>query len=510
MQPDEKLRNGCLPWEAPENPYPAQILQKVEDLRESMTRDLQSLIRIPSVKGAPEEGAPFGTAVRDALSCMLTLGAREGFRSADIDGFGGHLDFGEGQETIGILCHLDVVPEGTDWEHAPYDAVVEDGVMYGRGTLDDKGPTIAAFYAMKALKDCGCVPEKRIRMILGLDEETGSEGMRYYLQREPAPDFAIVPDSDFPLVCGEMGILVFDLVRKFSGSQMEGLTLKSLSGGNAPNMVPEEARAVLFAKDRTLYEPVREAAAHFEALNGCAVRTRGRGTGLEIICRGQSAHGAAPWKGKNAISGLMEFLHTIPIGNEDVRDFIEFYQTHLGNDFHGERMGCTLEDGISGKLILNVGMIEMDRSSVRLTVNVRCPISYSDADVYQTVADVIDPAGIGIVKKMYEKPLYFSPDEPVVKLLCDIYGKQTGDVTTKPLVIGGGTYARQIDRGMAYGALFPGDPDLMHQRNECVRIDRLVKTAQIYAEALYRLAVSPEISFDPGTGEYRNAVEDQK
>lgn len=468
----------------------SDFLKKIESYREEMVSDLYSLVRRKSVAGIPEEGAPFGTGVAEAYACMMSLAEREGFDTFDVDGYGGHIDFGDSEEDgiMGILCHLDVVAEGSGWSCDPFGGEVRDGVMYGRGTLDDKGPTIAAFYAMKALKDCGIQPKKKVRMILGLDEETESAGMKYYMQKVKMPDFAIVPDSDFPLVNGEKGILIFDLAKKTGKPEQGGISLRRLWGGNAPNMVPDTASAVIFSEKG--YDEVRGAAEAFSEQTGHSVTIKTRGKSLEITCTGKSAHGAMPWKGINAISILMKFLENITFNCAGVNDFISFYNRYIGFEIDGASIGCGLEDQVSGKLVWNTGKIIMEQEVISITVNVRCPISFSDEDVYQAIHPAIEEYDIGIVKSMYKPPLYYPTDSEIVQTLLSVYREHTGDEESQPLVIGGGTYAREMKNAIAFGALYPGDPDIMHEADECISIDRLILTSKIYADAIYRLAVA--------------------
>ena len=173
------------------------------------------------------------------------MGREMGFAVKNVDNYGGHIDFpGSGDKIMGILGHLDVVPAGDGWQHEPYGGEIEEGRLYGRGTSDDKGPVIACLFAMKALKEAGYQPKATIRLILGLDEETHWKGMEYYFARERKPDWGFTPDADFPLINGEKGMLVFDLAKKFARTSGEGLVLRSLSGGIAPNSVPDSCRAV--------------------------------------------------------------------------------------------------------------------------------------------------------------------------------------------------------------------------------------------------------------------------
>ena len=468
-----------------ENDY----LKKIDTYREEMIADLQQLIRKESTPQIPEEGAPFGRGVAEAYAFMMKLAEREGFSVFDADGYGGHIDFGSSEEDgiMGILCHLDVVAAGGGWSRDPFGGDVEDGRMYGRGTLDDKGPTIAAFYAMKALKDCGIRPKKKIRMILGLDEETESAGMRYYKERVRMPDFAIVPDSDFPLVNGEKGILIFDLAKKVGKPEKGGVSLKRLWGGEAPNMVPDSASAVITCESG--YDAIRAAGKKFEEDTGDTVAMKNRGRSLEISCAGKSGHGAMPWKGRNAISVLMCFLGRIDFNCAGVNDFISFYNEHIGFDLEGGAIGCAMEDEISGRLVWNSGRILMEKEVLSLTINVRAPISVCDEDVYGAMRPVLEKYDIGVVKSLYKPPLYYPADSEIVQTLLSVYREHTGDEKSQPLVIGGGTYAREMENAIAYGALYPGDPDVMHEADEFIRIDRLILTSKIYADAIYRLTV---------------------
>jgi succinyl-diaminopimelate desuccinylase len=468
-------------------------LNRIDELKDELVKDLSGLIKIKSVKDEPAENAPFGKGVDEAFRYMLDLGKREGFDCVNIENIGGHIDYGkpDSGETMGILCHLDVVPEGSGWDGDPFSGEVADGVLWGRGTLDDKGPAMSAFYAMKALKDCGYEPAKKVRMVLGLDEETGSTGMEIYKKNIKMPDFAIVPDSDFPLVHGEMGIMIFDLVKRFGKPSKGGITLKKISGGTAANMVPDAASAVIVSDNG--FDGIKELAAGFSERTGHQINTKGRGKSLELSCTGVSSHGAHPDKGINAVTIMIKFLSELTFNCEEINDFIDFYMNHIADEFNGESLGCGLSDEISGKLILNAGMIDLTGESVKLTLNIRCPISKNDEDVYAAMSPVLEKYDIGIVKNIYEKPVYVPKEDPTVQTLLSIYRRHTGDMESQPLVIGGGTYARDMENAIAFGALYPGDPDTMHQKNECVRIDRLIQTAKIYADAIYELAVKPEI-----------------
>lgn len=466
------------------------VNNRIEENRAEMISSLSELIAIPSVAVERKGLMPFGEHVDRAYRAMLQRAEAEGFTTFDADGYGGHIDFcGREQGVVGIVGHLDVVPEGDGWDFEPYCGELIDGMICGRGTMDDKGPVIASFYAMKALKDCGYEPKRTIRMILGLDEETNWSGMDYYLSAvDELPQFGFTPDGDFPAIHGEMGILVFDIAKKFSQSSTKGLELSSLNGGTAANSVADYARAVLHNSTGEGYENVKSLVSEFRSAKGCKINCKGIGKSFEITVQGVSAHGAKPEQGLNAISVIMEFLGQLNFANEDVNDFITFYNEHIGYRLHGEEMGCAFEDKPSGQLIFNVGKIDLDKKTAKLTINIRYPVTMDDESVYEGIMSVLNNYDLGIVKGKHQLPIYIPADDELICTLMDIYKKHTGDDDSEPLVIGGGTYARAIKNTVAFGARFPGEPELGHQKNECISESNMVKLAEIYAEAIYRLS----------------------
>ncbi len=475
-----------------------EYLGKIDLFRQEMTETLQELIRIPSVEGKAEDGAPFGKEVGRALDFMLEKGKAWGFEVENIDGYGGHIDFGgyvldeEGDivgtsdEILGILVHLDVVPAGNNWDTEPFGGELKDGRVYGRGAIDDKGPAIAAFYAMKALKEAGVIPEKKVRLIIGLDEETNWIGIKKYFDKAKMPDFAFTPDAEFPVIHGEKGLLVFDIAKKFSKSQGKGgLELRTLTGGNAPNMVADSARAVLKGTD---YDKIREKADAFVKETGYNLKVKGIGKNLEVVAQGISSHGARPEQGLNAISIIMLFLESIGIENEDVRDFLEFYNRFIGFQLNGEGLGVGFSDESSGGLICNVGLIYIDQEAARLTLNIRYPVTFEEEQIYGAMMPLLNKYNMGLVKKDYKGPIFIPKEDEKIKTLMEIYQKHTGDLESKPIVIGGGTYARAVKSGVAFGANFPKEQEVAHQKNEYISVDNMVLAAKIYADAIFQLS----------------------
>ena len=387
----------------------------------------------------------------------------------NVDNYGGHIEFkGKTDEVVAVVGHLDVVPAGdlSNWKTDPFRAEISGGRMYGRGTIDDKGPFIAGYYAMKALKQAGFEPTRSIRAIMGLDEETEWKGMEYYMKKEnPNVVSGFSPDADFPAIHAEKGLIIFDIVKKLGGGcrgaeKDRGVKLISLTGGTVANAVADGAEAVI------LRDGKRE----------------------EIRVKGVTAHAASPELGLNAISLLMELLGGIKFDSEETNSLIAFYNEYIGFNIHGEKIGACLEDEPSGNLAFNVGIARIDGEEARLTVNIRYPVTFDVEQVYSGMEEVLEPLGYTIERVDYQPPLYKAVDDPLIVTLMETYGKFTGDHESKPLVIGGATYARAVPNTVAFGPVMPGNPDMCHQSNEYVDIEDLITSTKIFAEALYKLA----------------------
>jgi succinyl-diaminopimelate desuccinylase len=476
-----------------ENSGKTEPYARIDALAEEMIGQLRALIAIRSVTAPEEEGAPFGAGVQAAFEHMLALAREDGFTVENADNCGGHIEFGgdaadmpgETSETLGILVHLDVVPEGNGWSCDPFLGKRADGRVYGRGATDDKGPAVACYYAMKALKESGFAPAKRVRLILGLDEETGWNGMARYLARFGPPDFGFTPDADFPAIHGEKGILIFELAKKLSRTTAKGLELRKLSGGSAANMVADYARAVVRGDS---YEALKARVAEYRSETGRQIHAKGIGKSLEISVSGISAHGATPEKGLNAISVLMDFLPRAGLVNESALEFMDFYNRHIGFALHGEGMGCALSDEPSGPLVFNVGTISGDAEAVILTVNVRYPVTATQEQVYEAMLPVIHKYDLGLVKLDHKPPIYIPADDPLVETLMTVYREHTGDAESRPIVIGGGTYARAAKNIVAFGPGFPGEAELAHQKDEYISEENMIRLAKIYADAIRALS----------------------
>lgn len=459
----------------------------IEGYQDEIVKSTQEIVRIKSIEGDAKPEAPFGEGSAKALEYALKLSESLGFAVENFDNYAGHADLGTGQETVGVLVHLDVVPEGDGWTYPPYAAEIHDNKIYGRGTIDDKGPAIATLYAMKAIKESGIILSKKIRLIFGTNEETGWGGVKYYFNKVKAPDLAFTPDAEFPVIHGEKGVLVFKLHKNFNNVSNGSIKIKSIKGGNRPNMVPDLCNANL-----VIAEDIKDEFCIIfdEYIERTAYNITMDDNGKEITLKsvGVSAHGSLPHSGKNAISQLLGLFNEINQNNYEALQFLKDFNDMIGMEYNGQSIGCGLEDDISGKLIFNVGIIEMNESEVKLIINVRYPISNTAEDVYEGVEKAVKGTGIEVKKGVDMKPIFVPEDNHLVQTLMKVYKEVTGDNESKPITIGGGTYARAMSNAVAFGPLFPNQEELAHQKDEFISIDDLMKCTNIYAKALYELA----------------------
>ncbi len=464
-----------------------QITEKqIEKYRDQMIHHSQELVKIKSVEDLSQPGMPFGEGINKALNYMLDLAEVLGFETINADGYAGHADFGQGDEIVAVLVHLDVVPEGADWDYPPYGAEIHEGQLYGRGIIDDKGPAVASLFAMKALKDSGFEPKKKIRLIFGTDEESGWKDLEVYFKKHPKPETGFSPDASFPLIHGEKGIQIFTLESQWEQNDGKVL-LKSLTGGNAPNMVPDHAEAVLSAKE-DIQNAVLESVGSYVEKTGHKINIDRKDNDLVVTAKGVSAHGSTPEKGKNAIAQLLLFLRQCPGLGQQVKSVLEFYKNHIGMELNGQSIGCGFEDEVSGKLIFNVGMVKGNEKHISLTINTRYPITVEGASVIQGIEGVLASSTFYLTLVEDVTPLYVPKEDDLVQKLMQVYREETGDMVNDPITIGGGTYARALKRGVAFGPLLPGREELAHQKNECMSVDDLVLVTRIYAKALQLLA----------------------
>ena len=445
--------------------------------KDKMIESLQQNLRIPSVQGPAEADAPYGTGIRRSLEHALSTAEALGFSVTNLDNQMGWCEYGEGEEMIAVLGHLDVVPAGDGWTCDPFGGEIKDGKIWGRGTTDDKGPSFAALYALAAVRDSGLPIKRRIRVLLGCNEETGSADVKYYLAHGgEVPVMGFTPDGEYPVINGEKGIINAGFSKTYA--QNGPLKLVELKGGSAPNVVPSHAFA-RFTCDEAL-------AARMAALYSTGVKFSRTADGFLVEAFGVSAHGSTPGIGENAIGRLMQTLDTLPLSQE-LAAAVHFLAEKLGMETDGRSAGIYLHDDVSGELTLNLGTIEGDENRLSLMINYRYPVTYRYADCGPRFNQLFADAGFTQVSELHKAKLYIPADSQLVTSLMKVYKEQTG-LDGVPKSIGGGTYAKSIPNLLAFGPIFPGDEIREHKPDEYIEIDNLVKNAQIIAAAMYELA----------------------
>ena len=447
-----------------------QVSRLIDSYRDEFVSTLQAWIRVPSIKGRPR--CTFGPEVRRMLDQAMETGRKLGFAPRDVDGYACDLVLEGGPEEIGVLGHLDVVPVGDGWTRPPFEGVVEDGKIYGRGTNDDKGPALASLFAMRAIREAGIPLRKSIRLILGCDEESGWEDMAYYAAHAQMPEIGFSPDASFPLINTEKGMIHLALRAPAAET---GLRVLKMATGERLNVIPGESRALVAGG-----KEVAERVAAYAAETGLPFTAEVTAEGVWITAEGIPGHSAYPEGRRNAIGMMLRLLRAL--GAEGA---IATLAEAVGTESDGRSLGCACADDISGALTCNMGILRLEDGAWYGTLDFRCPVT-ADLEALERAAEAHLP---GVAVEVLEKkpPHHVPADSELVRSLLAAYEEETG-WKGEAMSTGGGTYAKVLRQGVAFGALFPDEEDLAHQANEYERIDRLMLAMKIYANALIRLA----------------------
>lgn len=442
---------------------------------DELLADLAALIQIPSVEGEPAPDAPFGTEVARCLQETLALCEKLGFRTVNMDNRVGWCEYGEGEEMVAVLGHLDVVPAGDGWQAAePFSGEIRDGRIYGRGSMDDKGPTVAALYALAALKDAGFVPSRRIRILFGTNEENGCQDMVWYLEHGgEIPVMGFTPDGEYPIINGEKGIMNCVYARKLS--QTGDYRLTRFEGGTAGNVAPAYAVAELTCPS--------DAASKIE-LDKITVTPID--AGIRVEAAGISAHGSTPEQGENAIGRLAMALTQLPLDG-DLADCMAFLADRIGMETRGESLGLAMRDDLSGELTVNLGVAAFAADTLSLTLSVRYPVTKTYDMAHPRLERAFSLGGFHETSMNHKEAIYMPPESELIRKLSKVYEEQTGDKAVLKS-IGGGTYAKSIPNLVAFGPVFPGDEIREHKPDEYMEVERLLQNAEMLAAAMYELA----------------------
>ncbi len=440
----------------------------VNDYKEEAFDLLKRLIACESVldEYRPESETPFGVECKKALDTLLAQAKKDGFITKNVDNYAGHISYGKGEETVGVLAHLDVVPvKKEEWDTYPFELVFKGDKMFARGSLDDKGPLVASYIAMKALKNLGFEPKKEIRLIAGCDEESGSRCLEHYFKYEKKPELGFSPDADFPLIYGEKGMTSYDILGDVSDD-----IISEFICGDRYNIVPSKASMKLkidlkkefnkFLKDNNY---------------------QGEIDGDNYITYGRASHGAFPQNGLNAAYMMFEFLNQYS-DSKLAKFFNEYY---LG-DVYGKKLGYDMYDDEMKYLTSNLAIVMINDNKLRIGVNCRVPLDSG----FKVIKECLDKATAKYgysYKVLFENNRHYVPrDSFLVKTLMNAYKEVTKD-DSEPITIGGGTYAREIECAVAFGALMPGREDVCHIANEYMFVDDFLNAIKVYVKALYDL-----------------------
>lgn len=458
------------------------IMEYMQTHKDEYIKDLKGLIQIPSLRddATAKEGAPFGLACREALDYMLKLGEAYGFEVEDYDGYAGVIRYGNKKESIGVLAHLDVVPvEEEGWIVPPFSGEVVKNVMFGRGVKDDKGAAMCGLYAMRYLKENNMELNDNIILILGCDEESGMKCMEHYVKHGEIPKCGFTPDADFPLIHGEKGGLHVTL------EMANTSCIKSFVAGERANIVIPYAQAVL--ESNMMLEPLLLFYAQCYKLN--AEVKEQENNDVTLCMKGVGAHGAMPHLGRNAGVHLIHFI------SEAMQDETLKSLHNLLCEYTGKGLGIDVNSVDMGDLSMNVGIIRMDEK-ISITLDIRYPNNTTGDELIAKMKQAIKDSGLDmtLTVKKDVKPLFVDPNSEFIQTLMSSYQKYSGDTTSVSTTIGGGTYAKKFENFVAFGPEFPYpyipegiEIGSVHETNEGMAVEDLLKASAIYADALLKL-----------------------
>lgn len=448
--------------------FDEKVVAFLEKNKNAIFADVDRLLRIDSVKGEPADGAPYGAGVREALEAALDICASHGLRTRDVGGRVGEAAYGSGEESLGIVSHVDIVPPGDGWTKPPLALTREGGMLFGRGVTDDKGPGIAALWALSAALHAGAVLRKRVVLLFGGDEESGMSDLKHYLEREKAPDIAFTPDGAFPAIHCEKTIARCTLAALLP----EGSALLGIRGGTRANVVPGEAEAVLSCRpERPLPAGVTLAEAE---------------EGWKLTALGKSAHASMPEKGDNAAVKLLGALKgLLQEGDPSMPGVAGLHACCAASD--GSGLGIACADAESGPLTLNLGVLRMEGGTLYADCDIRNPALLDPCEnIRIRLPEAAARAGLQLTSTYVDRGFCLPKDHPLVETLVRVYN-DINENNEPPLAIGGGTYARMLPCAAACGISFPGEAETAHMADERISEAHFMQAARIYAHAIAEL-----------------------
>ncbi len=468
--------------------YQNEITAYIDAHTEELVEDLFTLCRINSEKMPSEPGKPYGAGPAEALSAALRRAEAYGFSVRNYDNYVGTIDLNSQPKQLDILAHLDVVPAGEGWQVTdPFVPILKDGKLYGRGTSDDKGPAVAALYAMRCVKELGIPVSKNVRLILGCDEECGSSDIAHYYQIEKEAPMTFSPDADFPVINIEKGRLAGQFDAEFAaGTALPRLV--SVDAGIKVNVVPGKAFAEVEGLETELLERIgKEVTDEIGVaflLEPCG---ESKVTRVKVTAVGEGAHAASPQTGNNALTGLLTYLTRLPFAPCPQIDALKnLWELIPHGDLNGKGLGIDLCDEISGKLTLSFTMLKVTESRLEGLFDARCPLCATNENMLNVAKANMAARGITLRNDSFNPPHHVDENSEFVQTLLRVYEAYTG-LKGSCQAIGGGTYVHHLKNGVAFGASMPGTDNRMHGADERAELSDLVTSAKIFAQVIAEL-----------------------
>lgn len=413
---------------------------------------LRRIMKVNSVKGTPEPGAPFGKGPKEALIETINLAKELGFKTNIINDAVGYAQLGEDNDNyIGVVGHIDVVHEGTGWDYPPFDLTLDNEVFYGRGVLDNKGPIIANLYALYLLKEMDFPFTKTIRIIFGTDEESGSADIPLYLEKEVPPMYGYTPDCKYPAVYGERGVLGLSIKTAISDNSQKVLT--GFTGNFDRSAVPD-----------TLSYSINQES---------------------FDIKGKRAPSNAPDMGENIITYFAEEAKNHSHVTGTFKSYLEWLSESLHLKHDGSGLGINFFDEESGYLSITPFNLAFDEDGATLELSLRYPVSIKKEMIIETLEKYL-PVNSTIEVTRDMPSTNFDKEHPMVKTMTHVYEYATG-LDGTPVTTTGATYARTMPNIMAFGPSFPGQKGIAHNKNEYMDKKDLLKNLEIYTYLLSEL-----------------------
>ena len=429
-----------------------QFETPLNNVQNKFIQGLRRIMKINSVKGPAAPGAPFGMGPKKALTETLELAKELGFKTMIINDAMGYAQLGDNNENyIGVVGHLDVVHEGTDWDYPPFDLTLDNEVFYGRGVLDNKGPIIANLYALYVIKEMNLPLTKTIRIIFGTDEESGSLDIPMYLKKEKPPIYGYTPDCKYPAVYGERGVLGVQITTEVT--DLSQSVLSHFEGNFDRSAIPDTLSYTI--------------------------------SGTDYSIKGKRAPSNAPDMGKNVITLFAEAVREMPQITGEFKNYLTWLASSLHDKHDGSGLGINFYDEESGYLALTPYELLFNDNQITLNISMRYPVSIKKEDILTQLSQHLpEHSQVTVTRDM--PSTYFDKHHPMVQIMTEVYEYATG-LDGTPVTTTGATYARSMPNIIAFGPSFPGQKGIAHNKNEYMDKKDLMKNLEIYTYLLAEL-----------------------